>query len=55
MRELRKYLGPKPHGLSDEDVVHKVMCKALEYQAELSTLKAKELPRSEPAHRYGQR
>ena len=33
-----------------EDVIHKVMCKALEYQAELSTLKSKEAP-----HRCGQR
>ncbi len=36
------------------DVVHKVMCKALEYQAELSRLKSKEPPRPEPPHRYGQ-
>jgi hypothetical protein len=43
IEELRDYLGPEEaHGLSDEDVVHKVMCKALEYQAELSELKAKE-------------
>ncbi len=48
---LRDYLGPEAQGLSD--VVHRVMCKALEYQAELSTLKSKEPPRSEPPHRYG--
>jgi hypothetical protein len=41
IQELRDYLGPEAHGLSDEDVVHKVMCKALEYQAELSELKPK--------------
>ena len=52
--ELRDYLGPEAEGLSDEDVVHKVMCKALEYQAELSTLKSKGPPRPEPPRRYGQ-
>ena len=56
IQELRSYLEPEEaHGLSDEDVAHKVMCKALEYQAELSTLKSKEPPRPEPPHRYGQR
>ncbi len=50
---LRDYLGPEAQGLSDEDVVHRVMCKALEYQAELSTLKSKEPPRPQPPHRYG--
>ena len=29
IQELRDYLGPEADGLSDEDVVHKVMCKAL--------------------------
>jgi len=53
IQELRDYLGPEARGLSDEDVVHRVMCKALEYQAELSTLKSKEPPRPEPPHRYG--
>ncbi len=53
-QELRDYLGPEADGLSDEDVVHKVMCKALEYQAELSDLKAKEPLRPEPPHGYGQ-
>ncbi len=48
IQELRDYLGPEAHGLSDEDVVHRVMCKALEYQAKLSDLKPKE-----PPHRYG--
>ena len=27
IQELRSYLGPEAQGLSDEDVVHKVMCK----------------------------
>ncbi len=54
MRELRDYLGSEAQGLSDEEVVHRVMCKALVYQAELSTLRSKELPRPEPPHRYGQ-
>ena len=54
IQTLRDYLGPEAEGLTDEDVVHRVMCKALEYQAELSTLKAKEPPRPEPLHRYGQ-
>jgi hypothetical protein len=51
IQELHDYLGPEAHGLSDEEVVHKVMCKALEYQAELSTLKSKEPSRSEPRRR----
>ena len=51
IQELRDYLGPEAQGLTDGDVVHKVMCKALEYQAELSTLKSKEPPRPEPPHR----
>ena len=55
IQELRDYLGPEAHGLTDEDVVHKFMCKALEYQAELSTLKPNAPPRPEPPHRYGQR
>ncbi len=54
IQKLREYLGPEAHGLSDEDVVHKVMCKALEYQAQLSELKPKEPLRPEPLHRYGQ-
>ena len=53
IQTLRDYLGPEAQGLTDEDVVHKVMCKALEYQAELSTLKSKVPPRPEPPHRYG--
>ncbi len=48
IQELRDYLGPEADGLSDEDVIHKVMCKALEYQAELSTLKSKEPPFPQP-------
>ena len=55
IQELRDYLGPEGYALADEAVIHKVMCKALEYQAELSESKAKELPRPEPPHRYGQR
>ncbi len=43
IQELRSYLGPEEaRGLTDEDVILRVMCKALEYQAELSTLKSKE-------------
>ena len=53
IQELRDYLGPEADGLSDEDVVHRVMCKALEYQAELSALKSEVPPRPEPPHRYG--
>ena len=51
IQELRDYLGPEAQGLSDEDVVHRVMCKALDYQRQLSELKSKEPPRSEPPHR----
>ncbi len=53
IQELRDYLGPEAQGLSDEEVVHKVMRKALDYQRQLSELKTKE-PRPEPPHRYGQ-
>ncbi len=28
IQELRDYLGPETYGLSDEDVVHKVMTKS---------------------------
>ncbi len=55
IREVRPYQGPEAQRLSDKDIIHKVMCKALEYQAELSTLKSKAPPRPEPPHRYGQR
>jgi len=55
IQELRAYLGPEAQGLSDEDVVRKVMCKALDYHRQLSELKPKEPPRPEPPHRYGQR
>ena len=51
IQELRDYLGPEAYGLSDEDVVHKVMCKALDYQRQLSELKPKEPPRPEPPRR----
>ncbi len=51
IQELRDYLGPEADGLSDEDVVHSVMCKALEYQAELNELKPKEPTRPEPSVR----
>ena len=50
IQELRDYLGPEAHGLSDEDVIHKVMCQALDYHRQLGELKPKE-----PPHRYGQR
>ena len=53
IQELRDYLGPEAQGLPDEAVVYKVMCQALEYQAELSTLKSKEPPRPEQPRRYG--
>ncbi len=55
IQELRDYLGPEADGLSDEDVIHKVMCKAIDYYRQLSELKPKEPPRPEPPHRYGQR
>ena len=55
IQELRDYLGPEARGLSDEDVVHKVMCKAIDYHRQLSELKPKEPPFPEPPHRYGQR
>ncbi len=42
MRELRDYMEPEGHGSSDKEVVHRVMCKALDYQCQLSELKAKE-------------
>jgi hypothetical protein len=48
IQELCDYLGPEAQGLSDEDVVHKVMCKALNYQRQLCELKRKEPPRQEP-------
>ena len=54
IQELRDYLGPEAQGMSDEDVVHKVMCKALDYHRQLSKLKPKEPSRPEPPHRYGQ-
>jgi hypothetical protein len=38
-------LGPEAHGLSDEDDIHEVMCKALDHQRQLSELKPKEPPR----------
>ena len=55
IQTLRDYLGPEADGLTDEDVVHRVMCQALEYQAELSTLKSKAPLRSVSPRRYGQR
>jgi hypothetical protein len=51
IQELRDYLGPEAHGLSDEDVVHKVMRKALDYHRQLSELKPKEPLRQEPPRR----
>ena len=53
IQELRDYLGPEAYGLTDEDVVHKVMCKAIDYYRQLSELKPKEPPFPEPPHRYG--
>ena len=50
IQELRDYWGPEAQGLSDEDVVHRVMCKALDYHLQQSDFKSKE-----PPHRYGQR
>ena len=47
IQELRDYLGPEAHGLPDEDVVHKVMCKAMDYQRQLSELKPKKSLRQE--------
>ncbi len=51
IQELRDYLRPEAQGLSDEDVVHKVMCKALDYQQQLSELRPKELPSLRPSRR----
>ncbi len=49
IQELRDYLGPEEaHGLSDEEVVHKVMCKAIDYYRQLSELKPKEPPFPQP-------
>lgn len=48
IQELRDYLGPEAYGLSNEDVVHRVMCNALDFQRQLSELKPKEPPRQEP-------
>jgi hypothetical protein len=53
LQELRDYVGPETQGLSNEDAVHRVMCKALDYHRQLSELKPKEPPRPEPPHRYG--
>ncbi len=51
IQELRDYLRPEAQGLSDEDVVHKVMCKALDYHRQLSELKPGELLRQEEPRR----
>lgn len=51
IQELRDYLGPEAYGLSDEDVVHTVMCKALDFQRQLSELKPKEALHQELPHR----
>jgi hypothetical protein len=32
IQELWDYLGPEAQGLSDENVVHRVICKAMEYK-----------------------
>jgi hypothetical protein len=45
-------LRPAAKGYSqDEDVVHKVMCKALDYQAEMNMLTSNEPARLEPSRR----
>ncbi len=54
IQELRDYLGLGVFGLFDENVVHRVMCQALDYQRQLSELKPKETLRQKPSHRYGQ-
>ena len=41
IQELRDYLVVEAQGLSDEDVVHKVICKAPDYQRQLGELRAK--------------
>ncbi len=48
IQELRDYLGLEADGLSDEDVIHKVMCKAIDDDRQLSELKPKEPPFLEP-------
>ncbi len=53
IQELRDYLGPEAQGLSDEDVIHKVMCQALDYHRQLGELKPKGPLRREPPHKYG--
>ncbi len=51
IQELRGYLGPEAQGLSDEEVVHKIMCKAPDHQRQLSELKPKKPLRREPPRR----
>ncbi len=51
IQELRDYLGPEANGLSDEEVIHKVMCKALDYHRQLSELKSKDPLRQESLRR----
>ena len=51
IQELRDYLGPEAYGLSDEEVVHNVMRKALDFQRQLSELRSKEPLRQEPPRR----
>ncbi len=54
IQELRDYLGPEEaHDLLDEDVIHKVMCEAIDYYRQLSELKPKKPPIPWPPHRYG--
>ncbi len=45
IQELWDYLKPEAHGPSDEDVVHRVMCQALDFQRQLSELNPKGSPR----------
>lgn len=41
IQELRDYLGPEAYGLSDADVVHKVMCQASDDQQQLGELRSR--------------
>jgi hypothetical protein len=49
---MRDYLGLEAEDLTNEDVVHKVMCKALDYQRQVGELKAKITIRQEPSSNW---
>ncbi len=51
IQELRDYLGPEAQGLTDDEIIHKVMCKALDFQRQLSEFKPKEPLCQESGHR----